>query len=49
MRIASHISGLIGNTPLVRLNSAEPAGAWLLASKIEYLTPVGSANDRIAA
>ena len=48
MRIAGHISELIGNTPLVRLNSVVPEGAGLVAAKIEYLNPGGSAKDRIA-
>ncbi|MEN4476813.1 cystathionine beta-synthase [Mycolicibacterium cosmeticum] len=48
MRIARHISDLIGNTPLVQLNSVVPAGAGLVAAKIEYLNPGGSSKDRIA-
>ena len=48
MRIASHLSELIGNTPLVRLNSVVPEGAGLVAAKIEYLNPGGSSKDRIA-
>ncbi|MGB9228044.1 cystathionine beta-synthase [Mycobacterium sp.] len=49
MRIARHISELIGGTPLVRLNSVLPAGAGIVAAKVEYLNPGGSAKDRIAA
>src|SRR5271167_2596737 len=49
MRIAQHISELIGGTPLVRLNSVIPAGAGTVAAKVEYLSPGGSAKDRIAA
>src|ERR1700755_499532 len=48
MRIASHVSELIGNTPLVRLNSVVPSGSGIVAAKIEYLNPGGSAKDRIA-
>lgn len=48
MRIARHVSELIGNTPLVQLNSVVPAGAGLVAAKIEYLNPGGSSKDRIA-
>ncbi len=48
MRIARHISELIGNTPLVRLNSVVPAGAATVVAKVEYLNPGGSAKDRIA-
>src|SRR3978361_415786 len=48
MRIAGHVSELIGNTPLVRLNSVVPDGGGTVAAKIEYLNPGGSAKDRIA-
>ncbi|MGK2882106.1 MAG: cystathionine beta-synthase [Mycobacterium sp.] len=48
MRIARHISELIGNTPLVELSSVVPDGAGVVAAKIEYLNPGGSAKDRIA-
>src|SRR6201995_3659042 len=49
MRIAQHISELIGGTPLVRLNSVVPPGAGVVAAKVEYLSPGGSSKDRIAA
>jgi len=48
MRIARHVSELIGNTPLVQLNSVVPPGAGTVAAKIEYFNPGGSAKDRIA-
>src|SRR6478672_6724128 len=48
MRIARHLSELIGNTPLVELNSVVPEGAGRVVAKIEYLNPGGSAKDRIA-
>jgi len=48
MRIAQHVSELIGNTPLVQLNSVVPEGAGLVAAKVEYLNPGGSSKDRIA-
>ncbi|GAA4470984.1 cystathionine beta-synthase [Rhodococcus olei] len=48
MRIADHVVDLIGNTPLVRLNSVVPPGSGLVAAKIEYLNPGGSSKDRIA-
>src|ERR1700716_4142868 len=48
MRIARHVSELIGNTPLVQLNSVVPQGAGRVVAKIEYLNPGGSAKDRIA-
>src|SRR6201997_1905128 len=48
MRIARHVSELIGNTPLVQLNSVVPPGSGEVVAKIEYLNPGGSAKDRIA-
>ena len=48
MRIARHVSELIGNTPLVQLNSVVPEGAGTVAAKVEYLNPGGSSKDRIA-
>jgi len=48
MRIARHVSELIGNTPLVQLNSVVPEGAGMVAAKVEYLNPGGSSKDRIA-
>ena len=48
MRIARHISELIGHTPLVQLTSIVPEGAGVVAAKVEYLNPGGSSKDRIA-
>lgn len=48
MRIARHISELIGNTPLVELHSVVPEGSGVVAVKVEYLNPGGSSKDRIA-
>lgn len=48
MRIARHITDLIGNTPLVQLGSVVPEGAGIVAAKVEYLNPGGSSKDRIA-
>ncbi|MBJ7353154.1 MAG: pyridoxal-phosphate dependent enzyme, partial [Rhodococcus sp.] len=48
MRIAQHITELIGNTPLVKLSSVIGDGAGTVAAKIEYLNPGGSSKDRIA-
>ena len=48
MRIAQHISEIIGNTPLVQLNSVVPPGSGRVVAKIEYLNPGLSSKDRIA-
>jgi cystathionine beta-synthase len=48
MRIARHISELIGNTPLVQLNSVVPPASGRVVAKIEYLNPGLSSKDRIA-
>ena len=48
MRIANHVIDLVGDTPLVKLNSVVPPESGLVAAKIEYLNPGGSAKDRIA-
>lgn len=48
MAIANHVIDLIGNTPLVRLNSVVPEGSATVAVKLEYLNPGGSSKDRIA-
>ena len=48
MRIARHISELIGDTPLVELTSVVPEGAGRVVAKVEYLNPGGSSKDRIA-
>ncbi|AKE89133.1 cystathionine beta-synthase [Rhodococcus aetherivorans] len=48
MRIADSVVGLIGNTPLVKLNSVTKPGSGLVAAKVEYFNPGGSSKDRIA-
>ncbi|MFX1758175.1 cystathionine beta-synthase [Rhodococcus gordoniae] len=48
MRIADSVVDLIGNTPLVKLNTVVKPGSGLVAAKIEYLNPGGSSKDRIA-
>ncbi|GAC01331.1 cystathionine beta-synthase [Gordonia namibiensis NBRC 108229] len=48
MRIANHVVDLVGNTPLVKLNSVTAPGSGLVAAKVEYLNPGGSSKDRIA-
>jgi len=50
VKYAEHISDLVGNTPLVKLNSVvEDAGVrCTVLAKIEYFNPGGSVKDRIA-
>jgi cystathionine beta-synthase len=45
---AEHVADLVGNTPLVRLNSITHGLAPLVLAKVEYLNPGGSVKDRIA-
>ena len=46
--IANNIEALIGNTPLVRLNTlSESSGATILG-KCEFMNPTSSVKDRIA-
>lgn len=50
MKIAKHLTDLIGNTPLLELtnyNTALKLHCTILA-KLEYFNPAGSAKDRIA-
>ncbi|MFN2496420.1 MAG: cystathionine beta-synthase [Pseudonocardiaceae bacterium] len=48
MRYAQHIVDLVGDTPLVRLNTVTEGIAALVLAKLEYLNPGGSVKDRIA-
>ncbi len=48
VKYAEHISELVGNTPLVRLNSVTQGIAATVLVKVEYLNPGGSVKDRIA-
>jgi cysteine synthase A len=48
MRVANSIIDLIGNTPLVRLNSVTNDDEAEVYVKIEYLNPTGSIKDRVA-
>lgn len=48
MHYAEHITDLVGNTPLVRLNCVTRGLDPLVLAKVEYLNPGGSVKDRIA-
>ncbi|ONI64442.1 cystathionine beta-synthase [Leifsonia sp. ALI-44-B] len=48
MKYAETVLGLVGNTPLVKLNKVTEGIAATVLAKIEYVNPGGSAKDRIA-
>lgn len=48
MKYAETVLDLVGNTPLVRLNSVTDGIRATVLAKIEYLNPGGSSKDRIA-
>lgn len=45
---ANDVSGLIGSTPLVKLNRIVPEGSANIYAKVEFFNPGGSVKDRIA-
>ena len=47
MRIASDVTELVGNTPLVRLKAASAAGGAEVVAKLEFFNPAHSVKDRI--
>lgn len=49
MKYANTVLDLIGNTPLVKLNSVAAGLAPTILVKVEYLNPGGSSKDRIAS
>lgn len=49
MKYANTVLDLIGDTPLVKLNSVAAGLAPTILVKVEYLNPGGSSKDRIAS
>jgi cystathionine beta-synthase len=48
VQVANSVIDLVGNTPLVRLNSVTDGIAATVLAKVEYFNPGGSVKDRIA-
>ncbi len=46
--IAANVLGLVGNTPMVRLNRVVAEGSAEIVAKLESLNPAGSVKDRIS-
>jgi cysteine synthase A len=49
MKIVENVSGLIGNTPLVRLNRISADSKAQVVAKLEFFNPGHSVKDRIGA
>jgi cystathionine beta-synthase len=48
VKYAENIADLVGNTPLVKLNTVTEGIACTVLAKVEYVNPGGSVKDRIA-
>lgn len=48
MKIAENVLGLIGNTPLVKINRLNQNGLANVVAKLESFNPAGSIKDRTA-
>lgn len=48
MEYVEHVADLVGNTPLVRLNTLAKGRSTPVLAKVEYMSPGGSVKDRIA-
>ncbi|GAA6024655.1 hypothetical protein JCM11491_003454 [Sporobolomyces phaffii] len=46
--VVAGVEGLIGNTPLIRINSLSDALGVEILGKCEYLNPFGSVKDRVS-
>ncbi len=47
MRVAENVAGLVGGTPLVRLNRITQGASATVVAKLEYYNPAKSVKDRI--
>ena len=47
MKIADNVTGLIGNTPLIRLNTPSSRSKAVILGKCEFMNPTSSVKDRI--